>query len=73
MKAMDGIPADSRPNGLPDTPARRALFEEIAHLEALRGAEMSTEGRAGLDAWMRSGGYTAAAARVSAADAELAD
>jgi hypothetical protein len=73
MEPMDATPADSRPNGLPDTPARRALFDEIARLEALRGAEMSPDGLAGLDTWMRSGGYTQASARVSAADPDLAD
>lgn len=60
-------------NGLPDTPVRRAAFAEIAHLESLRGQEISPEGRAGIDKWMREGGYRAAVLRVVADDPDLAD
>lgn len=69
---MDAASSQSH-NGLPDTPARRAAFAEIAHLESLRGRELSPEGRAGIDAWMREGGYRAAVLRVVADDPDLAD
>jgi hypothetical protein len=65
--------SDRPRNGLPDTPARRAAFAEIAHLESLRGQEISAEDRAGIDAWMRSGGYRAAVLSVIADDPDLAD
>lgn len=70
MVSMNAIPQPRK--GLPDTPARRAAFAEIAHLESLRGRELSPEGRAGIDAWMREGGYRSAVLRVVAGDPDLA-
>lgn len=72
---MDPMDASSPhgQNGLPDTPARRAAFAEIAHLESLRGQEISPEDRAGIDAWMSEGGYRAAVLAVVVDDPDLAD
>jgi hypothetical protein len=61
-----------RRNGLPDTPARRAAFAEIERLESLRGLEISAEDRAGLEVWLREGGYAAAVERMVVEDPDLA-
>jgi hypothetical protein len=66
-------PSSHSNSGLPDAPARWAAFAEIAHLESLRGQEMSDEDLAGIDAWMNEGGYRTAVLRVVADDPDLAD